>query len=151
MPLTRGARHEPHKEAQSHQRPILRPPDRDVGGTGLQCFVPFGPYGHIAHRNRTRSHGGNDNGRLPVTTEDFVEHRMHRTSVSPALRESEALGFIRITERGRGGNAEHRMPNKFFLTFAQAATAASIAADARLATNQDNARSRANRKEGPSG
>ncbi len=27
---------------------------------------------------------------------------------------------IRITERGRGGNAEHRTPNKFFLTFAHA-------------------------------
>ena len=65
------------------------------------------------------SHGGNDNGRLPVTTEDFVAYGMHRTSVASALRESEALGFIRITERGRGGNAEHRTPNKFFLTFAQ--------------------------------
>ena len=63
-------------------------------------------------------HGGNDNGRLPVTTEDFVEYGMHRTSVAPAIREVEALGFIRITERGRGGNAEHRSPNLFFLTFA---------------------------------
>lgn len=63
-------------------------------------------------------HGGNDNGRLPVTTDDFVEHGMHRSSVSPAIRESEALGFVRVTERGRGGNAEYRMPNMFFLTFA---------------------------------
>ena len=51
-------------------------------------------------------HGGNDNGRLPVTTNDFVEYGMHRTSVAPAIREAEALGFIRVTERGRGGNAE---------------------------------------------
>ena len=65
-------------------------------------------------------HGGNDNGRLPVTTNDFVEYGMHRTSVAPAIREAEALGFIRITERGRGGNAEHRSPNLFFLTFAHA-------------------------------
>lgn len=63
-------------------------------------------------------HGGNDNGRLPVTTDDFVEYGMHRTSVAPAIRESAALGFIRITEHGRGGNAEHRSPNLFFLTFA---------------------------------
>jgi hypothetical protein len=63
-------------------------------------------------------HGGNDNGRLPVTTEDFVEYGMHRTSVAPAIREAEALGFIRVTQRGRGGNAEHRAPNLFFLTFA---------------------------------
>jgi hypothetical protein len=64
-------------------------------------------------------HGGNDNGRLPVTTNDFVKYGMHRTSVAPAIREAEALGFIRITERGRGGNAEHGTPNLFFLTFAQ--------------------------------
>ena len=63
-------------------------------------------------------HGGNDNGRLPVTTDDFVAYGIHRGSVAPAIREAEALGFIRVTERGRGGNAEHRSPNYFFLTFA---------------------------------
>lgn len=63
-------------------------------------------------------HGGNDNGRLPVTTNDFVEYGMHRTAVAPAIREAQALGFIRVAERGRGGNSEHRTPNKFFLTFA---------------------------------
>jgi hypothetical protein len=64
-------------------------------------------------------HGGNDNGRLPVTTNDFVEYGMHRTSVAPAIREAEALGFIRITEHGRGGNAEYGTPHLFFLTFTQ--------------------------------
>ena len=64
------------------------------------------------------SHGGNDNGKLPVTTDDFVAYGMHRTSIAPAIREVEALGFVRVTERGRGGNAEYRKPNLFFLTFA---------------------------------
>ena len=64
-------------------------------------------------------HGGNDNGRLPVTTNDFVEYGIHRTSVAPAIREAEALGFIHVTERGRGGNADYGTPNLFFLTFAQ--------------------------------
>jgi hypothetical protein len=64
-------------------------------------------------------HAGNDNGRLPITTEDFVKYGMHRTSVAPAIREAEALGFIRVTERGRGGNAEYRKPNFFVLTFAE--------------------------------
>jgi hypothetical protein len=64
-------------------------------------------------------HGGNDNGKLPVTTDDFVEYGMHRSSVAPAIREVEALGFVRV-KRGRGGNAEYRSPNLFFLTFAQA-------------------------------
>ena len=63
-------------------------------------------------------HGGNDNGRLPVTTEDFVVYGMDRGSVAPAIREAEALGFIRVTQRGHGGNAEHRSPNYFLLTFA---------------------------------
>jgi hypothetical protein len=62
-------------------------------------------------------HAGKDNGRLPVTTEDFVKYGMHRTSVAPAIREAEALGFIQITERGHGGNAEHRSPNRFYLTY----------------------------------
>ena len=63
-------------------------------------------------------HGGNDNGRLPVTTDDFVAYGMHRTSVAPAIREAEALGFIRVTVHGHGGNAEHRISNQFLLTFA---------------------------------
>jgi hypothetical protein len=63
-------------------------------------------------------HGGNDNGQLPVTFDDFVEYGIDRASVAPALREGEALGFFHITDRGRGGNREYRTPNKFYLTFA---------------------------------
>src|SRR5262249_30002451 len=64
------------------------------------------------------SHGGNDNGRLPVTKQDFIAYGIHNAAIAPAIREAEALGFIRVTERGRGGNAEHRQPNLFRLTFA---------------------------------
>src|SRR5262249_40982977 len=63
-------------------------------------------------------HGGNDKGRLPVTTEDFVKYGVSDRLVAPAIRELEALGFIRVTERGRGGNSTYRKPNLFFLTFA---------------------------------
>jgi hypothetical protein len=62
-------------------------------------------------------HGGTDNGRLPVTFDDFVAFGIHRKSVAPAMRELEALGFIEITERGRAGNSEWRRPNLFRLTF----------------------------------
>ena len=62
-------------------------------------------------------HGGNDNGALPVTKLDFVEYGIHHEAVAPAIREAEALGFIKV-ERGRGGNAEHRKPSMFRLTFA---------------------------------
>jgi hypothetical protein len=63
-------------------------------------------------------HGGNDNGRLPVTFEDFIEYGIHHNAIAPAVRETQALGFIRVTDRGRGGNADFRQPNRFFLTFA---------------------------------
>jgi hypothetical protein len=64
-------------------------------------------------------HGGNDNGRLPVTKLDFIEYGISPRLIAPAIREAEALGFVRVTERGRGGNAEYRQPNLFFLTFAR--------------------------------
>jgi hypothetical protein len=65
------------------------------------------------------NHGGNDNGRLPVTKQDFIDYGISSPRlVASAIREAEALGFIRVTQRGRGGNAEHRQPNHFLLTFA---------------------------------
>ena len=64
-----------------------------------------------------RRHGGRDNGKLPVTKQDFIEHGIHQDAVAPALRELEALGLIRITQRGHGGAAEYRRPNHFLLNF----------------------------------
>jgi hypothetical protein len=62
-------------------------------------------------------HGGADNGRLPVTYDDFERYGIHRHAVGPAIREAVALGFIEITEPGRAGNAEWRKPNHFRLTY----------------------------------
>jgi hypothetical protein len=62
-------------------------------------------------------HGGHDNGRLPVTFNDFVNYGIDRGAVAAAIREVEALGFIRVSERGCAGNAEFRAPNKFLLTY----------------------------------
>jgi hypothetical protein len=62
-------------------------------------------------------HAGRENGRLPVTYMDFVAYGVSKHAVAPAIRELEALGFIEVTERGRGGNAEYRIPNKFRLTY----------------------------------
>jgi hypothetical protein len=61
-------------------------------------------------------HGGKENGRLPVTHQNFIDYGIHHHAVAPAIREAEALGFIRVTEIGRGGSAEYRRPNKFALT-----------------------------------
>ena len=62
-------------------------------------------------------HGGNENGRLPVTYDDFECYGIHRHAIAPAIRETVALGFAEITERGRAGNAEFRSPHKFRLTY----------------------------------
>jgi hypothetical protein len=62
-------------------------------------------------------HAGHDNGSLPVTYSDFESYGIDRHAIAPAVREVEALGFVRVTERGRAGNAEYRTPNKFALTY----------------------------------
>jgi hypothetical protein len=62
-------------------------------------------------------HGGNDNGRLPLTFDDCVDHGIHRNAVAPAQREAVKLGFAELTKRGRGGNAEYREPNLWRLTY----------------------------------
>jgi hypothetical protein len=68
-------------------------------------------------------HGGNDNGKLPTTYEQFQDFGIDRQAIAPAIRELEALGFIEVTVRGRAGNAEHREPNRFRLTYRHTAKA----------------------------
>jgi hypothetical protein len=76
-----------------------------------------------AHRALSRieiewaHHGGQDNGRLPVTFDDFVAYGLHRTAIGPALVELEALGFIVVTDQGKMAHAaDYRRPKKFLLT-----------------------------------
>ena len=60
-------------------------------------------------------HGGNDNGKLVVTFDQFEKYGVRRKSIAAALRELEALGFIEIVERGCAGNAGYGKPNVFRL------------------------------------
>lgn len=62
-------------------------------------------------------HGGQDNGCLPVTFDDFEQYGIHRHAIAPAIREAQALGFIEVTKRGLAGSANRRRPNLFRLTF----------------------------------
>src|SRR5262245_20494160 len=62
-------------------------------------------------------HGGRDNGRLAVTYSDFIEYGIHRHAVSRSIREVVALGFVEVARPGRGGNATHRNPNRFRITY----------------------------------
>jgi hypothetical protein len=58
-------------------------------------------------------HGGNDNGKLPVTYQDFEDYGIDRHSISPAIRELVALGFLEVTQAGRPGRGDSRWPNLF--------------------------------------
>jgi hypothetical protein len=82
-------------------------------------------------------HGGNDNGKLPVTFDQFVEYGIHRHTVAPALREVCALGFVEITEHGRAGNAEWRRPNLFRLTYRHVGNAEPTNEWKRIKTKED--------------
>jgi hypothetical protein len=62
-------------------------------------------------------HGGEENGKLPVTYEHFAEYGLHRHAVAPAIREGVALGFLEVTEQGKAGNREFRKPSLYRLTY----------------------------------
>ena len=63
-----------------------------------------------------RAHGGRENGKLIVTYQNFMDYGIDRHAIAPAIRELVALGFVRITSRGGGGNAEHRKPTLYEVT-----------------------------------
>jgi hypothetical protein len=63
-------------------------------------------------------HGGNDNGKLPLTYANLIDYGMGRDQIAPAMREAVALGFAECTKRGRGGNADSRAPSKWRITYA---------------------------------
>jgi hypothetical protein len=62
-------------------------------------------------------HGHTQNGKLPITFDHFVEYGIDRHAIAPAIRETEALGFIEVTERGVGGNADAHRPSLYRLTY----------------------------------
>jgi hypothetical protein len=63
-------------------------------------------------------HGGKENGKLPVRSDDFEEYGISPKSVAPAVREVQALGFAIITKRGRASKSDFgRSPHHFMLTY----------------------------------
>jgi hypothetical protein len=60
--------------------------------------------------------GGQENGRLCVTYEQFQEHGIHKRQLRAGLRELTGLGFIKV-KRGQGGNGRFRAPNLYTLTY----------------------------------
>jgi hypothetical protein len=62
------------------------------------------------------SHGGNDNGALPVTFSDFEEYGIRRALISPSRRALVKLGFITFTQ-GRHSSPTLQDPNLFGVTY----------------------------------
>jgi hypothetical protein len=62
-------------------------------------------------------HGGNENGKLLVTYDQFVAYGIRRHAIAPAIREATALGFLEVTRQGRPSAGEHRYANLFRLTW----------------------------------
>ena len=63
------------------------------------------------------SHGGRDNGKLPVTFADFEQYGIERHAVGRGIRAVCALGLVELTRRGRSGGGEYRTPNLFRITY----------------------------------
>jgi hypothetical protein len=63
------------------------------------------------------SHAGQENGRLPVTFNNFVDFGIDPHSVVPAIRECVALRFLEISRVGRAGNGEFRQATLYRLTY----------------------------------
>jgi hypothetical protein len=95
-------------------------------------------------------HGGNDNGKLPVTYDNFEAYNVHRHCIGPAIREAVALGFLQVTIQGVAGNANHRSPNLFRVTFANALNTPATHEWRRIKTKEEaEAIANAARKSGP--
>jgi hypothetical protein len=93
---------------------------RPVELLNCSAFRVLSRHAHLALARielELRQHGGHRNGKLIVTTLQFIEYGIERRRIPEALRELDALGIIRITVRGRGGNADHRHPNRFLLNY----------------------------------
>jgi hypothetical protein len=63
------------------------------------------------------THGGKDNGKLPVTHADFRQFGIDHDAIGAGIREVCALGFVQLTRRGRAGVAGHRCPSLFEITY----------------------------------
>jgi hypothetical protein len=62
-------------------------------------------------------HCGYDNGRLPVTYEDFEKYGIRRKSIKDGITIAQALGWIDITVRGRPSFESYRYCSRYALTW----------------------------------
>lgn len=63
------------------------------------------------------AHGGQENGNLAVTYDDFEHYGVRRKSIKGALMELAALGWIDVVSPGRAGHGIGRSPGRYALTW----------------------------------
>jgi hypothetical protein len=61
------------------------------------------------------SHGGTENGKLPVTYTDFENYGIRRMSIRFGIMAAEALGWITITQEGHAGAGDTRRTTRYAL------------------------------------
>jgi hypothetical protein len=61
------------------------------------------------------AHGGTENGKLPVTYDDFQNFGVRRMSVRFGILAAEALGWITVAEEGHAGAADTRRAARYAL------------------------------------
>jgi DNA-binding transcriptional MocR family regulator len=98
-----------------HTRELLESPAWRILSQSARRLLHRIELEHLRHR-------GEENGRLPVTFNQFFEYGVHRHGIAPAIRECEALGLIQVTKRGTAANADFYAPNVFRLTYLPAGT-----------------------------
>lgn len=62
-------------------------------------------------------HGGAENGFLKCTYTAFAAAGIRRPSIALAIRQCEALGFVRVTKRGGRSISDNRWPSEYFVTY----------------------------------
>jgi hypothetical protein len=69
------------------------------------------------------SHAGKDNGKLPVTFEQFEEYGIRRAMIAPSRRALVALGFLTFSPGIAAEGFAKRRPSMFGLTYRHTADA----------------------------
>jgi hypothetical protein len=62
-------------------------------------------------------HAGKENGKLPVTYNDFENYGLRRMSIRFGVLAAQALGFITVTEEGHAGAGDTRRAARYALTW----------------------------------
>jgi len=62
-------------------------------------------------------HGGACNGALACTYADFHADGLRRSSISLAIRQCVALGFLQVTQAGRRSISDFRRPSLYRITY----------------------------------